>query len=116
MLHLGVLGRSGITPALRADGHMLHLGVLGRSRLTVVSFSLSINKGDVPRVYVAQAVFLGYGEVFGEYLMCKGYPVLLQICLIVVHFVQEVVVVGIRFLAAFAELAKENLPYGLLVA
>merc|ERR550534_2497965 len=71
---------------------MLHLGVLGRSSLT-----------------------LGYGEVFGEYLMCKGYPVLLQICLIVVLFVQEVVVVGIRFLAAFAELAKENLPNGLLV-
>ena len=40
---------------------------------------------------------LGLGEVFGENLMCKGDTVLLQIGLVVVNFIEEVVVVGIRF-------------------
>ena len=47
--------------------------------------------------HINLSLTLGYGEVFGEYLMCKGYPVLLQICLIVVNFIQEVVVMGIGF-------------------
>ena len=40
---------------------------------------------------------MGFGEVFGENLMCKGDTVLLQIGLVVVNFIEEVVVVGIRF-------------------